>query len=79
MPLRRARRQTRLAVTAAAAALTLGAGALPALASPSGARAAHSAWGDHGRAAIPEVKAGANRPPASRPSAAPSTPEQAWR
>ncbi|MEU7151182.1 RHS repeat-associated core domain-containing protein [Streptomyces sp. NPDC045456] len=77
-PLRRDRRQARLTVTAAATAAVLAAGVLPALAAPPRPQAEGSAWGDHGRAAMPAVKPGVNRPPASRAQAAPPEERRAW-
>ncbi|MCK8680669.1 DUF6531 domain-containing protein [Streptomyces lichenis] len=38
-----------------------------------------SHWGDHGRAAMPPVRAGSTTPPRSLPSAAPSAAERDWR
>ncbi|TDT42046.1 RHS repeat-associated protein [Streptomyces sp. BK208] len=61
------------------AALALGAAAAPATAVPEPAPSDGSHWGDHGRAAMPPVRAGTTRPPRTAPSAAPSAGERAWR
>ncbi|MFF8828500.1 RHS repeat-associated core domain-containing protein [Streptomyces sp. NPDC015131] len=80
-PIRRARITVRHTLTAAIAALALAASASPALAGPPAADPGPgSVWGKPAaRLEVPPVKVGATKPVATRPEAAPSAAEAAWR
>ncbi len=77
--LRSTRLRTARSLTAAFTVLALGTAASPALAAPSPVPADATHWGDHGRAAMPPVRAGTTRPPRTAASTAPTAAERAWR
>lgn len=80
---RRARKTARHSLTAAIAVLALGAGTLPAFASPTPAPAdpgPGSVWGKEAAPlAVPPVKVGSTKPVAGEAEAAPSEEKAAWR